>query len=311
MQRKLYWAGVVAGVLMLAAGAVVAVAGIASEAGPASVVRSYFAALSDGDAARALAYGTVPPGRHPLLTADVLREQQRIAPLGDVAVVGTDQHGASAHVRVKYALAFPGQDETVSVQLKLHKSDGDWRLDKTAVPIDLLPTGGRQRESILGARLPDRTELMFPGAFPIRLDTPYLKLDPAKDTVTFDLPGSTGVYLEVSDAGAAAMRRAVRAALGRCLTHADDPACPLPTERYVPGSIQGVVKGGLRATSVLVETLEPVGTLRLSGSAKIAGTWQRLDFHNQRVTRHGHLDLDLHAVAYAKPPLRVRWVAGS
>lgn len=311
MRRKLYWLGVLGGVGSLVAGVVVGTIGLASTPSPGSVVRSYFAALSRGDAAEALAYGRVPPGVHPLLTSDVLREQQRIAPLRDVTIEATHEHGARAGVDVRYTLAFPGQDEAVSAHLGLHRSGGDWRLNRAAVPIRLLPSGGRQRESILGARLPSRTVLMYPGAFPIRLDTPYLQLDPAKDTVTFDLPGSTGVYLRVTDRGRAAMRHAVRAALRRCVTRGHDPRCPLPSERYVPGSIHGVINGGLRATSVLVETLEPIGTLRLAGSARIAGSWQRLDFHNQRVTGRGHLDLELHAVAYAKPPLRVRWAAGS
>jgi hypothetical protein len=275
------------------------------------VVRSYFAALARGDAAGALAYGKVPPGPRPLLTSAVLREQQRIAPLRDVSVVSTEQHGTRARVDVEYTLAFPDKDQAVSARIRLHKSDGDWRLDKVAVPIELLPSGGRQRESILGARLPTRAMLMFPGAMPIRLDTPYLQLDPANDIVTFGLPGVASVGLDVSDVGRAAMTRAVRAALRRCVTGAQDPACPLPTERYVPGSIHGAIKGGLRRRDVLVESQEPVGTLYLTGSARIAGSWQRLNFHNQRVSGHGHLDLALHALAYAKPPLRVRWEAGS
>jgi hypothetical protein len=85
----------------------------------------------------------------------------------------------------------------------------------------------------------------------------------------------------------------------------------LPTERYVPGSIHGVLRGGLRATVVSVDSLEPTGTLHLTGRARIVGTWQRLDFHNQRVTGHGRLDLELRAKAYAKPPLRVRWEASA
>jgi len=43
------------------------------------VVRAYFAALSSGDAAGALAYGDLPDGRHDLLTSDVLAAQNAVA----------------------------------------------------------------------------------------------------------------------------------------------------------------------------------------------------------------------------------------
>ncbi len=307
MRRVLYWAGVLVAVLLLAAGVVVGALGFTATATPAGVVRGYFAALARSDAAGALAYGEVPAGRHTLLTEPVLHEQQRIAALRDVSVVSTAEHDSTATVDVKYTLAFPGVDVPVSAHVPMHKSSGDWRLDKVAVPIKLLPSGAQQRESILGVRLPSRTTLMFPGALPVRLDTPYLKLDPFKDNLSFDAPSSAGVYLQVTDEGRSAMLRAVRTGLRRCVTRARDLACPLPTERYVPGSIHGAIKGDLRATNVTVETSDPVGTLRFSGAATIAGRWQRLNFHNRQVTGHGRIELDLHAVAYAQQPLRVRW----
>lgn len=307
MRRKLYWAGVLAGVLLLAAGIAVSALGASATATPAVVVRGYFAALARGDAPAALAYGTVPPGPHALLTSAVLQEQQRIAPLRNVSVGSISEHGSKATVEVTYELAFPARTVSESVRIALHKASGDWRLNRVSVPIDLQPTGGRQRESILRARLPTGTTLVFPGALPIRLDTPYLELDPPRDTVRFDVPGTMGVYLRVSDAGRAAMVRAVGAALRRCLTRGDDPGCPLPSERYVPGTIRGVVKGGLRPADVLLQNLDPIGTLRYSGAVTVSGTWQRLNFHNQRVTGHGRIDLDLDAQAYAVPPLRVHW----
>jgi hypothetical protein len=309
MRRTLFWVGALVGALLLAGGVVVTAHGVAAHDSPAGVVRGYFTALADSDAARALAYGDVPSGPRTLLTDEVLSEQQRIAAFRDVSVRETQRHGSTATVHATYALAFADARVPVATDVALHKSGGDWRMDSVAVRVELLPGAARQRESILGGRLPTGSMLLFPGALPIRLDTPYLRLDAYKDNVTFHDLSDARIYLHVSDAGYAAMVDAVRAALRRCLTGPRDPACPLPNERYVPGSIRGTLKGGLRAASVVVETLEPVGTLRFSGSATIAGSWQRLDFHNRRVTGRGRIDLDIHAVAYATQPLRLRWEA--
>jgi hypothetical protein len=311
MRRGLYWSGVLVGVLLLAGGVVVGARALTAARGASGVVRDYFAALVDGDAPRALAYGTVPDGPHTLLSAAVLREQQRIAPMRHVTVTERGRRGGHATVRVTYLLAFPHRDVPVSTDVGVHRSpSGDWRLDAVAVRVELLPGTARQRESMLGGRLPTGSVLLFPGALPIRLDTPYLRLDGGRDNVTFGSLSSAAVGVQVSDAGRTAMLRAVRDALRRCVTGPADPACPLPSERYVPGSVSGRLAGPLRATEVVLEAGDPVGTLRFTGSARVAGRWQRLTFANRRLTGSGTVDLDLRAVAYAVAPLRVRWLAG-
>jgi hypothetical protein len=309
MRRRLYWVGVLAGVLLLAGGVVVGALAYTATESPAAVVRGYFAALARSDAPRALAYGMVPFGPHTLLTSSILREQQRIAPLHDVSVVHTARHGSHATVDVNYDLAFAGTDVPVSAHVPMHKSSGRWRLDYVALPMEVVPGGAQQRESVLGGAVPTGTTMLFPGALPIRFDTPYLRLDPYKDNVTFNDASSVAVYVETTDSARAAMTQAVRSALQRCVTGSPDPMCPLPNERYVPGSIRGVIAGSLRGSDIVVESLEPVGTLRFTGSATIAGRWQRLNFHNVRVTGRGRVELDIHAVAYATRPLRLRWVA--
>lgn len=309
MRRGLYWLGMLAGALLLAGGLVVAASGVAATTSPSGVVRGYFAALAAGDAARALAYGTVPDGPRTLLTDAVLRAQQRIAPLRGLSVLDTERHGSRATVDVEYTLAFRSRDVPVSTEIALHRSSGDWRLDAVAVRTELLRGAASQRESILDGRVPRGTVLLFPGALPVSLDTPYLRLDASRDHVTFGSLSSTGVDVQMTDQGRAAMLRAVRAALRRCLTAGRDPACPLPGARYVPGSVRGVLDGPLRTAVVGVDAHDPVGALRFSGSATVAGRWQRLDFHNRAVTGRGRIGLGIHAVAYATQPLRIRWDA--
>jgi hypothetical protein len=308
VRRGLYWVGVLLAVLLAVVGVVVAALGYAETSSPAGVVRGYFAALARADAAEALAYGTVPVGPHTLLTDTVLQEQQRIAPLRHFAVVSTHRHGTKAEVAVKYALGFPGEDVPVSVSVPVHKRSGVWRLDYVAIPAQLELDGARERASIVGAAVPSGTMLLFPGALPIRLDTPYLKLDPFKDAISFDTSSVVEVALLVTDGGRSAMERAVRTALRGCVSYPSDPACPLPNERYVPGSVQGSIAGGLRTSEVVLDASEPVGTLRFEGSVTVSGRWRRLNFHNVQVTGHGDVDLDIHAVAYAVPPIRLRWM---
>ena len=310
MRQLLYWAGIVVAALLVATGLTVAVLGYAETAGPDGAVRGYFAALRAGDAPTALAYGSVPAGRRTLLTSDVLREQQRIAPLRDVKVGRVLQHGSTAEVAVTYALAFGGLDLPASAQVPVHKSSGEWRLDRVAMPVTLRAEAGRQRQSILGAALPAGPVLLFPGALPITLDTRYLALDPSVDTVRFDSPATIDVALQVTAAGRSALTRATLAAVRACVrSGAADAGCPLPNERYVPGSVHGAVDGGLRATDVQIVPQDAVGSMQLTGRVTVDGSYRRLDFHNRQLSGHGAIDLSVHAVAYAVAPVAIRWTS--
>lgn len=309
MRRLLYWLGVLVGVGLLAAGVTVGVLGYAATGGPDGAVHGYFAALADADAATALGYGDLPGGARSLLTDEVLRAQQHIAPLRDVHLAGTRRAGNRASVQVTYTLAYPWTDTAQSTTVTLHERGGKWRLDQVAVPVDLRPFAARQRLSILGAPLPRGTVLIFPGALPISLDTPYLRPNAYFDNVTFGAPGRLDVRVDVTDAARAAFTRATLAALRRCVTGRADPACPLPDERYVPGSVHGRIRGGLRATNIYLDEQDTVGTLRISAHVIVVGTYRRLTFHNVQRAGHGELDMDVEARAYAVPPLRLRWVA--
>ena len=76
---------------------------------------------------------------------------------------------------------------------------------------------------------------------PIRLDTPYLELDPDIGIVPGppDDPADTAARtfaVAVTDVGRVAMQQAVLTGLTTCLAAARPaPTCPLPSERYVPG----------------------------------------------------------------------------
>ena len=298
--------GVLLGTALLASGVVVAVRGAAMSDSPATVVRDYFAALGRGDAAQALAYGTVPPGPRRLLTSLVLHEQQQIAPLRQLTVDGTEQRGDRATVTVHYSMAFAGGRVSTSTPIPLHRTDGTWWLDRTAIGVVLAPTTARDRLAVLGAPVPTMRTLLFPGALPISPDTPYLELVPALDYVSFSTPSTVDVPVRVSSAGDDAVRKAVRSALTRCLRGSVDPACPLPTDRYIPGSMRGSVNrplGGL----IDLDQRDPAGVLSYAGTPTMTGHWLRLDFHNMPVRTSGQVVLDVRASGYAVTPLRMRW----
>jgi hypothetical protein len=308
VRRRFYWLGVVCAIGLVASGVVVGVRGYAKTSGVDGTVRGYFAALARSDAADALAFGDLPAGPHTLLTETVLREQQRIAPLRNLSIVRSRRDANSARVDVMFTLGFAVRDVPVSTTVRLHRKDGGWRLDRVVIPVELESSTARERQSIVGAGIPGGATLMFPGALPIRLDTPYVQLDPERSYVAFESPTTIGVDVEVSTAGRAAVRQAIRAKLRRCLAAAGDPTCPLPDERYVPGSISGTLKDDLHNLSIELAS-DAVGTFDVDGSVAVSGRYQRLDFRNQPISGHGAVQLSVHATAYAVAPLTVRWTS--
>ncbi|MFN2560817.1 MAG: hypothetical protein ABR571_05935 [Jatrophihabitans sp.] len=308
VRRRLYWVAVVCAAALLAGGLVVGIRGYARTAGADGVVRGYFAALARADAPDALAFGDIPAGPHTLLTATVLAEQQRIAPIRNVTVGAVRRSGDAAGVGVRYRLAFPGRPVAVSGTVRLHRANHVWRLDRVAVATELDPGTARQRESIVGAGIPLGSTLMFPGALPVRLDTPYLQLDPDQDSVGLDPLDQTTIDIEVSPAGRSVAIAAVRAKLHRCLAGRADPTCPLPSERFVPGSVRGTLSGDLHDITVELAS-DPVGTLRVHARATVMGSYERLDFRNRRIAGRGRVDLTVNAVGYAVSPLSLRWTS--
>jgi len=308
VRRRLFWVAVVGAVALLVAGTLLAVRGYERTAGPAGAVRGYFAALARGDSAAALAFGDVPAGPHTLLTADVLKSQQRIAPLRDVQVLATHRDGTRAVVVVRYVLGYPGSPQTVNSRVPVHRRGDEWRLDAVAVPTSFDFDRALQRATVVGAGVPDGDTLAFPGAVPITFDTPYLQLTAAEDSVSFGQPPGLTVYVEVSPAGKQAVVAEVQRVLTACLAGRGGAACPLPNERYVPGSIRGSVVGALAEQVDVSLDDGTAGVLVVKGDVVVAASgYQRLTFLNRSTSGHGRIVLALHARAYAVRPLKLVW----
>jgi hypothetical protein len=294
--------------VLVGCGVALAVSSGRGQSGPAAIVLDYFAALRRSDASAALGFGALPRGARTFLTSAVLGEQQRIAPISDVSVLAVHRHGARAVVRVRYALGFAQGPRFVTSRLRMQRGT-DWRVAAVATRVRVRVATAAQRATLAGARLPRRPVLLFPGAVPVRFDTPYLDVGPSAG-VRIGASSVAVVRPSVSTAGRLAVVAAVSAALRRCLgAHGASPACPVPPGRFVPGGLRGRVLGPL-ASGLRIRLLRsPLGVLGIAGRASVRARYRRLTFRDQMVTGRGRLTLPITARAYAVAPLRLHWTA--
>lgn len=311
-RRGLFWIAVLLALLALVFGVVVAYLGYTASGGPEGAVRGYYAALAGGDAPRALAYGDAPIGSRTLITSTVLREQQRIAPLRDFQIIATDQRGSQAHVTVGYTLRFATGTEQVTDTVAVHQVNGDWRLVTPAVPTTISVQQAIDRMTFLGGAVPDGPVLLFPGALPIRLDTPYLQLSSGSGSVSFATGTVTNVTVDVSAAGRAAVATALQAKLHGCFAAAKpDPLCPVPNDQIVPGSMHGRLTDDLSSAMSVSLDSSATGEIAVSGQVNFTGSYSQLSFDNVASTHSGQLLIPLSSVTFAVPPVSLRWTANS
>jgi hypothetical protein len=116
---------------------------------PADVVRSYLDALERGDAAAALALGTAPDDRT-LLTGDVLRQQQSLAPISAVRVLDSRTGSTGAVVRVRYRIG----ERTVTDAIELLRRGGRWALNHVAVDVELSALSSLPQPTVLVVAAP-------------------------------------------------------------------------------------------------------------------------------------------------------------
>lgn len=295
---------------MLGGGMAIAAVGYVSSAGPQGAVRGYFAALARADAPAALGYGDIPDGSRALLTSTVLREQLRVAAIHDVDVGSVRGVGERGAVAVSYRLAFAdsGPDVRVVDSVPVRLVDGRWRLTRVAVSTQLLVSSAAPRATILGRAVPAGASLIFPGATPVRFDTPYLRPAPGRDHVGFDVLPSTQVVAELSPSGRAAVLFAAASQLRDCLAgRSRDARCPLPSERYVPGSVRGTMVASLGPQVTLSIGTSDTGRVVLDGLVGIEASYRRLGFRNQVQVGRARLNLPIHGALYLQPPLRILW----
>jgi hypothetical protein len=187
-----------------------------------------------------------------------------------------------------------------------------WRLLAAAVRVQLYLNNASGRATLAGAAVPDGDVALFPGAVPIRFDTPELQV--AHGAITFGAPTTVPLNVTISPSGQESLRAAVAAKLRACFPAgaASLPQCPLPDDpRIVPGSLRGTIdSGGIDRLDYSVESLSS-GPIRVDGTLSFNGSYRRLDDDNIARSRHGHLSLHVRATTPSVDPVRLQLVATS
>ncbi|HEX5403217.1 MAG TPA: hypothetical protein VFX16_13030 [Pseudonocardiaceae bacterium] len=280
-----FWFALLLAVALTLGGTAVALGAYTADGQPATVVREYFAALSRGDAAAALGYGTVPAGPTGLLAASTLAAQNSLGPMRDMVVHGVRQHGDTAQVFVTYTVGLRSGPVEVSDTVPVRRHGHGWRLVGSAVGERISPGAGSALAAMAGSAVPTGEFPMFPGAVPVTYNSPDLTLAPDSSVVRFADGGQLSVDAEVTLIGRAAITPAVRGALTACLagTAANEERCPVPDAvAGVPGSLRGGLTG---QPALSFQVAGSAGVITVRGSVPVAGTYQELDENNIARTR--------------------------
>lgn len=312
--RALFWGGMLAAVVAVIAGGLLASYGWARTGEPGDVVSRYFAALARDDAPGALALGTVPEGSRELLNSQVLQTQLSVGQMHDIAVLATDRHGNHANVSVQYRLMFAsGDDLLITDAVPVARAGHLWRLDRVAVPVQISVSTAEQRATLAGAAMPKSTLLAFPGAVPVTFDTPILGVDGRHAVIRFSAPGALTVPVTVSAIGQQRLTASVAKTLRDCLAlTARDPLCPssVSNVRTVPGTVHGTLTRAptVNATVASSGAQSESGAIDVIGSADATLTYQFLDFNNiAHTARANPSSISFEGRILATQPDLVRW----
>ena len=306
--RGVFWVAVLTALVAIVAGTFVAVTTYVDATAPDTVAADYFRALSQADAARALAFGDLPAGPRTYLTDGVLRAAREVAAISDVTVLSVDRDGDAANVTVQYQLSSGSGRKTVSDAVALKRHGNSWRLVTTAVPVRIAAPVGGHRLTLAGTALPAQAVLVFPGALPLSVDTPNLEV--GEQVIHLSRPGTRSVRPTLTKAGTQAVQAAVASAMQACFGVNPSPSCPVPTDaRVVPGTVYGTLTGDLNQELTIQIAHGPDGLLDVRGSIAVRGTYQRLDFDNLPAAASGTIELAIRAHCYAADPRKFAWGA--
>jgi hypothetical protein len=209
---------------------------------PSDVVRSYLDALARGDASAALALGTAPDDRA-LLTDEVLRQQQNLAPISAVRVLGSRTGSSGAVVRVRYRIGERAVTDAIEL---LRRGDG-WALNHVAVDVELSALSSLPQPTVLGVAAPaGGTVYVFPGIVQFGSADTAFALAPS--TAVFsnpDVPAMANPTPVLSDTGRAMLTKVISAAMSRCARSRSlhPHGCPQHVSR---AAVRGRVAGSLR-----------------------------------------------------------------
>jgi hypothetical protein len=182
-----------------------------SAAAPAAkasdAVSGYLKAVADGDAATAVAYGMVPPTEQTLLSAKVLADSRKRAPITSISVAEVADPNTTT-VTASYKLGARQVSESFDVE----KVGADWKLSQTVAALDV--TGvktGSLPLYINGAKVTKNTVYALPGAYSFTSGRKYMGYG-TKNVVTVQSPSVSLDTYTVRPAVSASGKKAVLAA---------------------------------------------------------------------------------------------------
>lgn len=305
---RAFWFTLLLATALTLAGTSFVIGAYEADAMPDTVVRQYFAALEDGDAAAALGYGAVPTGSHDLLTPAVLAAQNATGSIEGLAVRDVQSSGNTAVVDITYTVGLAGGPHTVRDSVPVVRRGHGWRLAQSAIPVNLNPDGGSALATLAGADVPTGDFLMFPGAVPVTYATPNLQLQSSSSVLRFVDGGTLDVEASVTDQGRRTILPALRTALVACLAGKSpaQPLCPVPDARSdVPGSLRGTVTD-VNPNTIGMTVNTGDGKIDITGTVYVSATYQQLD-QNNMATDQRTTATTIKAYCYATTPTTIGW----
>ncbi|MUL44552.1 DUF4878 domain-containing protein [Mycobacterium sp. CBMA293] len=286
-----------------------------------AAVKGYLDALSKGDANAALAFGADQPGSKDFLTDDVLKQQTAKWPITNVRILSANENGPVGQVHVSVNFGDQTSDQTLMVK----KDDSGWKLATASVKVNVGvgggirindPTTGKPTPAapltLFGKPAPSTSPVyVFPGWLDLGSASKYLTVTTARPVLLDGLitPGvalPVGTQMQLSDAGSAAAKQAVAAAVAECAksTALTPPGCPnaVPNPTLVDGSAHWEAPTDLSQINYTFTafdlTVRTIGTSQwtLTATSASGGTVQGKPF----VPLMGQIDM-------TQDPLTVKW----
>jgi hypothetical protein len=213
-RRRRFAVALLAALAVLLGGLVYLALGVDVGGGsPSGTAVTYLQALARGDARAALGAGAAPKDRS-LLTGTVLREQQKLAPISGIRVLGTRTGDYGAVVHVAYRVGGQQVDDHLNV---IH-ADGDWRLASVAVDVEITGGSALPNVTVFDKRISTRNDVfVFPGA--IRFGSGDASFDITPATAVFsspDIPALLTLGSSLTAQGRKGGADAMIAALQKC-----------------------------------------------------------------------------------------------
>jgi hypothetical protein len=213
---------------------------------PADLVRRYFAALSDGDADKALTYGPTGPGARSALTSQALQRSLQRFPLTDVNV--SNVSGAATEVPVTYSMG--GTPVSTSVRVT-KQDDGGYLLERSTVTVAVTAKRSNKIPILVNGEKSTSGSLeLLLGGYAITTGLPFLAYQvPDLQVPTLDTVAEINLLtVALTKQGQDALIATGKESLTECLrsTELAPAGCPFATRTtnpVVPGSARWSMDG--------------------------------------------------------------------